>query len=295
MIPAGRSGGGRLPPQSWSRRGGGREAPSALGGAGCWGEGLEGLCSLREVRYGPACRALTAPGSAGGSEESTLGAAGLLSREQLGPDARGWGPPSRDRGAPWGQGRSAGLSPPSQPGSSQVRGPWRRLRRTAGRVEHNTSGGSVLQGLLPSSRPRAGLSEGPTGKGGGQRVHRSAPRRDTAGERRRPGAGLRRRSWGERARGRREGGRWELGSTEHPHPRPPSSQERALSDPVWSRLGQVICHALGHDPAVSCGGAIAREAQKLQPDSEARRPREPHSQQASSSAEVTGGPQEGPG
>lgn len=165
--------------------------------------------------------AQTAPGSAGGSEESTLGAAGLLSREQLGPDARGWGPPSRDRGAPWGQGRSAGLSPPSQPGSFQVRGPWRRLRRTAGRVEHNTSGGSVLQGLLPSSRPRAGLSEGPTGKGGGQRVHRSAPRRDTAGERRRPGAGLRRRSWGERARGRREGaaGSWGPRSTPTPDPR----------------------------------------------------------------------------
>ena len=54
---------------------------------------------------------------------------------------------------------------------------------------------------------------------------------------------------------------------EHPHPRPPSSQERALSDPVRSRLGQVICHARGHDPAVSCGRAIAREAQKLQPDS----------------------------
>ena len=134
------------------------------------------------------------------------------------------------------RGRSAGLSPPSQPGSPLFRGPWRRPCRTAGGVEHRGSGASVLRGLHPSSRHPAGLSlKAPQGKGGWQRVHRSAPRRDTA--------------WGEKAarsrsqkallRGEGEGavcgGRWELGSTGPP--RPPRSRGCALSDPVQSGCG----------------------------------------------------------
>ena len=68
---------GRLPPQSRPRRGSGRAAPSALGGAGCgeWrGRGPGGalLPARGQVLPGlPGAQA--APGSGGGSKESPLG------------------------------------------------------------------------------------------------------------------------------------------------------------------------------------------------------------------------------
>lgn len=145
------------------------------------------------------------------------------------------------------RGRSAGLSPPSQPGSPLFRGPWRRPCRTAGGVEHRGSRASVLRGLHPSSRHPAGLSlKAPQGKGGWQRVHRSAPQRDTA--------------WGEEAarsrsqkvllRGEGEGaacgGRWELGSMGPPDPR--GAGAMLCLTQCGPAVAQEICHARGHDP-----------------------------------------------
>lgn len=138
---------GRLPPQSRPRRGSGRAAPSALGGG--VGRGPGGALLPPRGRYSRACQALRRPQAL---------EAGARRREQGKPARAPTSSPGsslvRTPGAgdhrpvavgPHGaRGRSAGLSPPSQPGSPLFRGPWRRPRRIAGRVEHNRSGGSVL-------------------------------------------------------------------------------------------------------------------------------------------------------
>lgn len=175
---------------------------------------MEGLCSFLEVRYRPARRRSDGPRLCSGSEESTLGPAGPLSREQLGPDARGWGP----------HGARAAL-----------RGSHRRLSRAVpwfgahGVDSAGLPGGWSTTGLgvlcFRVSVLRPGLGPGslkaPQGREAGTvstGVHLGGTRR---GDRRRPGAGLRRRSWGERARGRREGaaGSWDPWSTPTPDPR----------------------------------------------------------------------------
>ena len=170
------------------------------------------------------------------------------------------------------RGRSAGLSPPSQPGSPLFRGPWRRPCRTAGGVEHRGSGASVLRGLHPSSRHPAGLSlKAPQGKGGWQRVHRSAPRRDTA--------------WGEEAarsrsqkallRGEGEGavcGSW--------GPRGPPDPRGAGAVLCLTQCGlavaQEICHARGHDPLGLLWSGCSQRGTKAAAGLRGLRPRAPH-------------------